>query len=227
MIAATLESIERQNDTTYTFWFKPPSSLDYTAGQFVEIFLPHEADDRGTHRWFTLSSSPSEPLIAITTRKVPDQSSFKKVLFSLQPGDTVNVSQAMGDFVLPIQKAIPVVFLVRGIGVTPIRSILKSLQDNTESRPISLIYSVRDTEDALFTDLLSSVTEQIDLVESTILTDVRPVVQKTLKYIKESQDARVYVSGPEQFVEKAYEGLLSSGIKASSIVTDYFHGYES
>jgi ferredoxin-NADP reductase len=227
MTTATLESIEKQGETTYTLWFKPSVSIDYTAGQFIEIYLPHNADDRGTHRWFTLSSSPSEPFIGITTRTLPHQSSFKKTLFSLQPGDTVQVSQAMGDFVLPIQKSIPIIFLVRGIGITPIRSILKYLQDSKEDRAITIVYSARDAEDALFTDLIDSVATKIDILQLPSLIDTGTPVQKTVEYTKKIPDARVYISGPEQFVEKAYNQLLSSNIKASSIVTDYFQGYES
>lgn len=227
MIIATLDSVEQQNDTTYTFWFKPSQPIDYTAGQFVEVYLPHEADNRGTHRWFTLSSSPSESLIAITTRKVARQSSFKKVLFGLRPGDTIRVSQAMGDFVLPMQKSIPVLFLIRGIGITPARSMLQFLSDAGENRQISLIYSLKHTDDALYTDLISTVTVQSETLELATLIDVEQPVQKTLEYIKKTPNTRVYVSGPEQFVEKAYDQLLGRGLRASSIVTDYFHGYKA
>lgn len=227
MTPARLESIEKHSQTTYTFWFKLPQPLDYTAGQFVEIFLPHEADERGTHRWFTLSSSPSESLIAITTRNVPQQSSFKHRLFSLRPGDVVNVSQAMGDFVLPIQKSIPIIFLVRGIGITPVRSMLKYLQDSGENRPVSIIYSVKHAEDALFLDLIKSASMDLETIELPSLTDTDLPVQKTLQEIEKNPNARLYLSGPEQFVEKAYGELLANGLKASAIVTDYFHGYKS
>lgn len=227
MITATLYSVEKQNDTTYTFWLKPSQPIDYTAGQYVEVYLPHEADARGTHRWFTLSSSPSESLIAITTRKVARQSSFKKALFGLHPGDTLHLSQAMGDFVLPMQKSIPIIFLIRGIGITPARSMLQFLKDTGENRPITLIYSLKHTSDALYTDLISTVALQSETQVQPTLIDVEQPVQKTLEYTKKVPNARVYVSGPEQFVEKAYDQLLGGGLKASYIVTDYFHGYKA
>lgn len=225
MIAATLESVERLNSTTSTFWFKPSQSVDYTAGQFIEIFLTHDPDERGTHRWFTLSSSPSEPLIAITTRNVPSQSSFKRALFSLRQGETVQVSQAMGDFVLPMQKSIPIIFLVRGIGITPVRSMLKFLKDSGESRDITVIYSAKHAEDMLFSELINSVAADSINLEISSHTEVNLPVQEVLNRIKIAPNARIYISGPEQFSEIAYERLINQGVKASSIVADYFHGY--
>lgn len=226
MTPATLRSIEQLNNTTYTFWFEPDRPLEYTAGQFVEIFLPHDADERGTHRWFTLSSSPSEKQIAITTRKASRKSTFKEQLFSMNPGDVIQISQAMGDFVLPMQKSIPIVFLVRGIGVTPVRSMLTDLRANAEQREISIIYSAKDRADVMFTELLQASATHVDTHELPTNSDVELPTQKVTDIIKNSPNARVYISGPEQFVEKAYERLLASGLKASALVTDYFHGYE-
>ena len=224
MNEAILQSVEQINDTTYTFWFKPSQSIEYTAGQFVELFLPHSADDRGTHRWFTLSSSPSEEMIAITTRKATRPSSFKKFLFELKPGDTVHISQAMGDFVLPMQKSIPIVFLIRGIGITPVRSMLKFLADTEEKRKITVIYSAR-YGDVMFPELLELRGTQYYQSESN--SDAAEPAQQAIRFIKKAPDTRIYVSGPEQFVELAYQQLRENGVKNSRIITDYFHGYEA
>lgn len=44
-----------------TFFFRPEKPVQYTAGQFIELTIPHEnPDDRGQKRWFTLSSSPTD-----------------------------------------------------------------------------------------------------------------------------------------------------------------------
>ena len=137
MITCRLHHIEQITADVYTFWFTPNKPLDYTAGQFTELTLPHEAaDSRGIKRWFTLSSSPTEQLLGITTKLAEQPSSFMKSLFSLQPGDVVNFSAAMGDFVLPINKTIPLLFVVGGIGVTPLRSMMQWLKDSNQKSQI-------------------------------------------------------------------------------------------
>src|SRR5882724_4223783 len=85
-----------------TFFFRPEKPMHYTAGQYTQLHLPHvRPDDRGQKRWFTLSSSPTEELLTITTKFAGDKSSsFKKALSKLQPGTELTMAEAMGDFVL-------------------------------------------------------------------------------------------------------------------------------
>src|ERR1035437_9590818 len=111
-----------------SFIFKPSESIIWKAGQFFHYVLHHEpTDDRGSDRWFTISSAPFEKNVMITTRLTPDKgSSFKKKLTSLKIGKTIEVSNIDGDFTVddPTKEH---VFIAGGIGITPFRSILKDL----------------------------------------------------------------------------------------------------
>src|SRR5258708_897456 len=122
-----LESIKPVGQNVKTFWFQPPKGFTYTAGQFIELYIPHDnPDERGIKHWFTLSSSPTEPLISITTKYAGKKSStFKQHLFVLKPGAELYAVEPMGDFVLPQDKSIPLIFVAGGIGVTPFRSMVK------------------------------------------------------------------------------------------------------
>lgn len=226
MIPTTLVNVEQLNDSTYTFWLKPSQTINYTAGQFIEIYLPHDADERGSRRWFTLSSSPSEELLAITTRKTAIMSSFKQQLFTTELGETLQISQAMGDFVLPMQRSIPVIFVVRGIGITPVRSMTRQLLDEgINRRNITIIHSVQDNNDLLFKEIYQEVsTITIKRIER-FQDDTSELVAQVFEVYKQKPSARIYISGPEQFVEKVLEQLKSSVIKPSDVVTDFFHGY--
>ena len=64
------------------------------------MMLPHpNADDRGTSRFFTISSSPTEKdCITITTRI--GESSFKKAFFGLKKGEIIAFFGPMGKFIL-------------------------------------------------------------------------------------------------------------------------------
>ena len=55
----TFEHSRAEAETIRTFYFRPVTPVQYTAGQFIELTLPHERPDkRGMKRWFTLSSAP-------------------------------------------------------------------------------------------------------------------------------------------------------------------------
>src|SRR5665213_828787 len=132
---------ENHSKTIKSFWFEPERPLDYIAGQFIMMSIKHDhPDDRGKEHWFTVSSSPSDaPLISITTKFSTPSSSFKTALHKLKPGEHVAISDPMGDFVLPKDRNIPLIFVAGGIGITPFHSIIKWLHDTKQSRDITLL----------------------------------------------------------------------------------------
>jgi ferredoxin-NADP reductase len=216
----------------YTFWFAPENRARYEAGQFTELYLPHDdPDERGIRRWFTLSSSPSEDLLAITVKFNAAGSSFKKQLLNLQPGTPVKLADAMGDFVLPKDASIPLVFIASGIGVTPMRSMVRWLSDKQEHRDLQLLYAASDTDELAFLPLLRA----YDMPLTTIIK--RPAAsyngltgelsaERILQLADHNDRTLFYLSGPEIVVEMLTKDLMTLGIHPHHIITDYFHGYK-
>src|SRR5579859_2390296 len=103
-----------------TFFFKSPQPIQYTAGQYVTLTIPHEnPDERGINHWFTLSSAPGQEFVTITTKHAAEHgSTFKEALWALTPGTEVSMSDPLGDFVLPKLVQTPLVFVAGGIGIT-------------------------------------------------------------------------------------------------------------
>lgn len=209
-----------------SIWFEPKAPFSYLAGQFVELVLPHKnPDNRGIRRWFTLSSAPSEGAYVITTRMSDPSSSFKQTLQKLRQNDPVYLSQPMGDFVIPMQKDIPILALVGGIGITPIRSITSELIASKSVRNISILYMAHDNESHLFADLFDRY-ENADVTYTTYETVTDDVlVDRIEKTLKTSSKTLIYISGPELFTERCVTLCVSMGIPLDKIVTDYFHGY--
>lgn len=228
----TLDHIEDIAQNIKTFWFKPEASLDYIAGQFIEMTLPHDNPDlRGQKHWFTLSSSPSEPLIGITTKHATDHvSTFKQKLFSLTKGSRVNISEAMGDFVLPKDPTIPLVFVAGGIGVTPIRSMVKWLKDMGETRNIHILYSASSLPEVAFKDLIESYGCKFDIILTNPPTNWSGLTgyltgKKIMELSRFAPDQLIFISGPEPMTETLEGELLSLGVPSERLVLDFFPGY--
>lgn len=219
-----------------TFWFRAPEPLSFIAGQFTEIRLTHaNTDDRGDRRWFTLSSSPTEKLLGFTTQILTDGqvSSFKRALLALQPGQTAQIAEPMGDFVSPKNPSIPLLFVAVGLGVTPVRSIIKQLSDTGDRRDARFLYIGADNSEVPFLDIfngygmapqkfvrpMASGTRDADGLDS-------PITHRVVEFIQEPKDAYIYLSGPEQTVEKLYRALRQKGISNENLITDYLPGYE-
>lgn len=209
-------------DNMIMFWFEPEAPVSYIAGQYIELHLPHEnPDERKTRRWFTLSSSPTEKLLAITTRFHKDRvSTFKQKLRSLEIGDEVSILLPMGDFVLPKDESLPLVFVAGGIGITPFRSILKYLTDTKESRQIKLIYAVKNRNETAFEELIKESPAQYIPHIGNISAD------EILGYAGEISDQIIYLSGPERMVENLQKDLIAKGIDGRQLRTDFFHNYD-
>ena len=204
-----------------TFWFKPSQKIRYIAGQFIELSLPYKKpDDRGTKRWFTLSSPPSEFLVSITTKISNKPSTFKQTLFELKKDDKVNMSSPMGDFILPKSKSAPVVFIAGGIGCTPFHSIIAETQINGENRDINLYYSVKIEEELAFTATFLNLGAAFHKIVGQSL-NINDVIKNTTIPAK----THFYISGPEPMVEELEKELLARKIKKSYIHTDFFPGY--
>ena len=126
-----------------------PPLLDYTAGQFAFFDIGGVyADPKGPIRHFTISSSPTENFIMLSTRIRDSQ--YKKRLSTLEEGYKVRVRGPEGQFVLHQDYSKPAVFLSGGIGVTPFRSMIKYATDKHLPIKILMFDSNRNQNNILF-----------------------------------------------------------------------------
>ncbi|HXH26592.1 MAG TPA: FAD-dependent oxidoreductase [Candidatus Acidoferrum sp.] len=214
-----------------TFWFRPLAPVQYVAGQFTQLRIPHDnADERGTEHYFTLSSSPTEDKLSITTKFAERSSTFKQALRQLRSGTELTMAEPDGEFTLPADESRPLVFVAGGIGITPIRSMVKWLTDVREHRDIQLIYAVTDFAELAFEHLFVEYgLEFIPVVTNppegwageTGRLDSARIVQ----LIGDIGDKLFYLSGPEPMVEGLAGGLPAQGVPKEQIVTDFFPGY--
>lgn len=235
----------------FHFTFKTTEPLKFKPGQYIEWTLPHEeADSRGNRRYFTVASSPTESDIAIGVKIITDKSSsFKHELLNLEennPKSIIVASQVSGDFTLPEDKSIPLVFIAGGIGVTPFRSILKYLIDNNQRRDIILFYACTNDKEFAYTDIFTEA-EKVGVKFIPVITNKEAVpstwsagplqgqvwqgVSGFLnKDIIESKvpnykNRTYYLSGPGAMVDSYKSMLKNIGIQNKQIKTDYFPGF--
>ena len=229
----TLDHVEDIASNIKTFWFKPEQPVHHIAGQFTELVLPHDSpDNRGQKRFFTLSSSPSEPLVSITTKFATENgSSFKQALRTLKTGAELFMAEPMGDFVLPKDTTIPLVFVAGGVGITPMRSMTQWMLDTEEERTVHLLYAANAAEDIAFSDLFKRqygdnfipVVKEAGTSWKGEVGSLTP--EKVNALVGDHPETLIYLSGPEPMIEAFVRELKRSGVSSHRIVTDYFPGY--
>ncbi len=229
----TLARTEETSASTRDFIFTSDKPFAFCAGQFLEWTLPHEKpDSRGTRRFFTVASSPTENEIRLGVKFYPKPSSFKQALAALVPGGKIFATQLGGEFILPRDPAQKLVFIAGGIGITPFRSHLRWLLDKREKRDIVLFYGNRTPADIAYQSILDEAretlgTKTVHVVSEGALAGMRTGFIDAAVISSEVPDyaeRTFYISGPQVMVSAMKKTLLSLGVSRARIHTDYFIG---
>lgn len=209
-------------ENIYSFFFKK-DEFNFLPGQYIRMILSHEnADDRGTSRFFTISSSPSEEHIVITTKLL--QSTFKHTLLNLEEGELVRIFGPLGTLVLPEEESEPIVFISGGMGITPFRSMLRHVADKNLKTSVSLISAFSKEEDMIFYEELSAISKEHKNIQLTFL-DKRISEEILRENISDLQKPTYYLVGPSAMVEAIREILRILDISEGKVVTESFTGY--
>ena len=198
--------------------------------------LPHDKpDERGTARYFTIASSPAGAgEIMLTTRVI--ESTFKKTMYGLKKGESVEIFGPLGKFVLDVEDKAPKIFLAGEIGITPFHSMLVYASEKNMTTPLSLFVSFSKIEEMIFCDELAKLAESngniqvvytITRAEGTDWTGETGRINEEMmaKYFKNYKDAEYFVTGPMAFVSAMGSLLEEMGIPEEHVKKEDFPGY--
>lgn len=233
----TLREIRQETEEASTFFFTPEGPVTYSPGQHIILRLPIDRpDERGTIRTFTLSSSPTEERLSITTKRGP--SSFKQALFGLPVGTVIEARGPAGNFVLHEKETRTQIMLTGGIGITPVRSMLKYALDKHLSISIVLLYSNKIPEEIVFRRELESLVTNLSnftLVETMTRPEeskeswqgkVGRIDERLIRnYTTDMGNTLFYTCGPKAMVDAMVELLNSLGVPRTNIILEQFPGY--
>ncbi len=230
---------EKVAEDAYSFYFDRSNiDLDFIAGQYIRMTLDiQNPDERGSSHYFTISSSPlNKEYLVVTTRII--QSTFKKTLFNLLPGQEVKFFGPMGEFILNQNSKREYVFLAGGIGITPFYSIITYVHQAKINTPITLFVSFTRIEDCIFYEELINISKENPLIK-VIYTITHPEGSKISwngetgrisedlikKYIPNVQSSIFYIAGPPKMVESMIKIVQAMGVSEENILKENFTGY--
>jgi glycine betaine catabolism B len=120
--------------------FERPEDYRFAAGQYLALTI--QTAEGSQTKPFSHSSAIGDPYLEITTRL--SGSAFKNALSALQPGDRVRIAGPAGRLALPPGER-RVAFLVGGVGITPVISMLRSWEP-AEAPDAVLFYGNREPD---------------------------------------------------------------------------------
>ncbi|MBB6459336.1 FAD-dependent oxidoreductase [Flammeovirga kamogawensis] len=202
--------------------YSRPKDFDYKVGQYaiLELLNPKYSEIDIPHRALSLVSHPSENVLRFAMRY--SDSSYKQSVKALEIGDKSRVFGPMGQFsVAPTSKGI--VFLVAGIGITPILPILKELKITSPQKTIYLIYSNRFEDAAAYhLQLLENNNPNFNYVP--VITSQEKRIDKALlkATIPVFTDFQYYLIGTRKFVKELSTTLTTLNVGKEDIKVDDF-----
>ncbi len=226
------------SDTTYDFIFSSDRPIRFRAGQYLEWALPHaSSDQRGSRRYFTIASAPTESTIRMGVKFYPQSSSYKQTLRKLHPGQTIVAGQLDGDFTLPKDVHQKLVFLAGGIGVTPFRSMIQQLINTQEQRDVVLLFANQRPSDIVYQDIFDQASQHNGVRVVHVIADEASLppmwggergyvtAEMIQRQVPDYAERLFYISGPQGMVQAYKKTLRSLGVPNQHIKTDYFPGF--
>jgi len=217
---------EAPNVKTFRMHLPAHFPMNFFPGQFYMVRFP---DDK-MHRAYSIASSPTDiGFLDITLDKV---GVFTTRLFEAKVGDELVFKGPYGKFYFSDAMKNDLVLIGGGLGITPLRSILRYCKDKHLKNKINLIYSVKAPHEIVYLKELESYKNQMHqyhfLPTVTRLQDgmqwpgrIGRVDEIMLKenVFKINQDL-FFMCGPLSFVKSVREMLYAMGVMKEQIKTD-------
>jgi ferredoxin-NADP reductase len=224
----------KRTPTIESFRFLPQEKISFMPGQFLQIIFDEKnSGNRELNKYLSFSSSPARDYIEVTKRL--SESAFSGRLKDLKENDPVLIKAPLGNCVFKDDYK-KIVFLIGGIGITPVISILEYIIDKRLETDVLLLYSNKTEEEIAFKkelDYWQGVNRNIKLLY--VVTDREPKdkscifgrIDKNLlsERVADLKERVIFIFGPPKMVEAMKNLCVETGSREGNIKTESFLGY--
>lgn len=153
-----IERIDEETAEAVTVLIRPGHEwMGHRPGQYLRIGVVVD----GVHHWraYSLTSEPerADGCISITPKLVDSGKVSPYLVRQAKPGEIVRLGGVEGMFVLPDPLPEKLLFISAGSGITPIMSMLRSLDRRTAIADVVHIHSARTEDRVIFADRLREI----------------------------------------------------------------------
>lgn len=170
-----VERVEPQGSEAASVLIRPGYEWPgHKPGQYVRLGLV--IDGRYHWRAYSLTSDPQpeDGLISVTPKKVDSGVVSPYLVQKIQPGALVRLGEIEGVFTLPDPLPAKMLFISAGSGITPIISMLRSLDHRGELDDVVVFHSARTREQVMFLSVL----EDLDRRHEHLRLDLRLTTER-------------------------------------------------
>jgi len=230
----TLKDRKVIQNNNIAMWFdRGGSDFTFEPGQYARVNLiePIFNDKDGNTRLFSIASSPKKDYVMFTTRAL--DTAFNKNILEMPIGAKAEISDFGGNTVLHSDTSVPAVFLIGGIGITPVRCMVEYIV--TEKLPYKayLFYSNPNAGSMAFFDEFEAWAKEYDGFRFIPTIDDRGdagwkydygYINKELimKHVDDAAKPIYYLVGPTAMVEAMEKLLIELNVNSNNIKLEKF-----
>ncbi len=211
-----------------------PNSMDYKAGQFVQIETPvYERTDEPVYRAYSMSSVPSSKnLIEMEIRLVPDGICTTYVHKHLKVGDTMTVNGPYGEFHRS-ENDKHMICIAGGSGMAPLKSILYDMREKGINRKATYFFGAKSKRDLFLLDEMKQLERDMPsfrfipalsepAAEDKWEGETGLITNIVDRHTEDLSNAEAYLCGSPFMIDACIAVLKKHGMPETSIFYDKF-----
>ncbi len=218
-LRGVIEKVVPETEDTATVVIRPGWGWRYThqPGQYIGIGL--QVGGRFHWRSYSVSTPPKRRgrTLAITVRAMPEGFLSQHLVNGVEPGTVIRLALPSGDFVLPNPPPARILFLVGGSGVTPVMSMLRTLDRRGTMPDVVMSYSSTTQDRMIFRHELAELAGRHDSLavhERYTDDDGMLVLEDHLDDLcPDWRERQVWACGPGPMLDAASEHWDGAGLE--------------
>ncbi|MSQ22897.1 MAG: FAD-dependent oxidoreductase [Dehalococcoidia bacterium] len=229
-VRATITRIVQETPLVKSFLLDLGSAdFSFLPGQWVDFYIATGGSMQVGG--FSITSSPLQRgSIEIAVKKIPSGVPSVYLHERARVGDSFMIEGGSGEFYYQRDMGSSVVLIAGGIGITPLMSILRYIDEAHPDVEATLLYSAKAPSELLFWEALRAMAERNPRVRCA-LTVTQPggepwqgrrgrIDRAMLKELMPGKESLFYVCGPMLMLEDVSEALVGLGVTSPCIRTE-------
>jgi predicted ferric reductase len=227
----TVSGVRAEPGDTTAVALTPPAGagFGFQPGQFAWFAFGRSPFSLTQHP-FSFSSSAEHGEVEVAIKALGD---FTSTVSGLQPGTSVYVDGPHGAFSIDQDEGPGFGLIAGGVGIAGLISMLRTMADRRDVRPVLLFYGNREWDDVAFRDDLERLKDRLDLTLVHVLERPPRGWQEETGFVTADLLARhlpdgyrrfqFFICGPDPMMDAAEAALLGLGVPAERVHTERFH----
>jgi predicted ferric reductase len=224
--------IKPERGSTYTLILDAVDheGINFLPGQFAWLKLAGSPFTLEEHPFSFSSSAESPERIEFGIKALGD---FTSKIGEVAIGTRAYLDGPHGAFTIDRYATMGYVFVAGGVGITPFLSILKTMKDRNDPRPVLMFYSAENLEEAAFREVLDELMEPLDLTLVYVLEKPEDGwdgetgfidADKLQKHLpKDYKHRHFFVCGPPPMMDAVHDALHDLEVPEAHIQMEKFN----